>query len=125
MRTIVLLIALSGCIFAADVTVTFDYDFTGGQKCSPTVTANCYDHFESGILNGNLLTMATIPLPVGTGNVTGISGTFTNNDHFGQQKVSVVMVAKDGSGARVTSDPSLCYVTVLLRPHKPVNLVVQ
>lgn len=110
---------------AADISVTFDYDFTGGTRCSATVTANCYDHFEAGILDGNLETMATIPLPAGTGNVTGISGTFSNNDHFGQQKVSVVMVAKDALGARITSDPNLCFVSVVLRPHKPVNLAVQ
>ncbi len=125
MKLLSFVLMLTGLAFAADVTVIFDYDFTNGVKCSPTVTTNCYDHFEAGILNTTLVTMSSIALPAGNGVVTGITGGFTNNDHFGNQKVSVVMVAKDADGARITSDPNLCFVTVVLRPHKPVNLVVQ
>ncbi len=116
---------LVGMAQASTVGVTFTYNFTGLAICSGTVTTNCIDHFEAGTLSGGTFTSSvSVPVPAGaSGTVTGIAGSFTLNS-FGQQVIAVVAVAKNGSGARVTSDPALCQATATIVPSPPTALQV-
>ena len=86
--------------------VKFDYDMTGVVRCSASITTNCLDHFETGLFNSGVITSPTsIPLPAGSGQVTGITGSFPVSSNF--VVVAVLVVAKDGSGNRLTSAPAI------------------
>lgn len=116
---------------ASTITATFAYDFTGGVACSATVTTNCYQQFEIGILVGAALsTQAVVPMPalaVPSGPVANITGGFSFAGGFGTQTVAVIVVAKDSTGARVTSDPTKASATVIVIPGAPtsVKLTIQ
>lgn len=126
MKLLIAVLFSALALSAASVDVSFNYDFTGGQACSTSVTSNCFDHFEVGLLAGSALnTLVSIPLPANpTGQVNGIKGSFTLNAGFGQQTVSAVMVAKDGGGNRITSDPTKCTAQVVITPSAPAGLTV-
>lgn len=96
---------------ASDVTVTFSYDFTYAQICSTTVTVNCLDHFESGLIeNGVMINPFTIPIP---------ANSFTVPTIFGTADVGAVMVARNATGGRVTSIPAVA--SGLFLPRAPTN----
>lgn len=128
MRTIRLVSILLLCwtAFAAEISVSFNYNFTGATACSVTVTTNCIEKFEAGILTGAVFnTQASIPLPANpVGQVNGISGSFTYQAAFGTQTIAAVAVAKDATGQRITSDPTKATAVVTITPSSPKNIVV-
>lgn len=124
MKLLIFLIAVSA--FAADISVSFNYNFTGSAVCSATVTTNCIEKFEAGILTGSVFnTQVSIPLPANpTGQVNGISGAFAYQAAFGTQTISAIAVAKDATGQRITSDPAKTTAVVTITPSSPKNIVV-
>jgi len=119
---LIALFALALPLCAADVTVTFDFNFTM-PTCSTTVAANCDDHFESGILlpAAAINSLVSIPIPANaSGKVAGITGHFKLLA-YGQTEITAIMVGKDGNGNRITSDPLKCTVTITLTPASPTN----
>lgn len=113
---------------AATLSGTFPYTFAGSTVCSSTVTSNCLDHFEVGVLVGTAFnTVVTVPIPASA--VSGTSATggpvivtvppFTFNIAFGQTQLAVIVVAKDGVGNRVTSDPSKSMEVLTVIPSAP------
>ena len=110
----------------ADISVSFNYNFTGATTCSATVTTNCIEKFEAGILTGAVFnTQVSIPLPATpTGQVNGITGTFSYQAAFGTQTISAIAVAKDATGQRITSDPTKTTAVVTIPPSAPKNIVV-
>lgn len=130
MRTTILALlalALATPLSAANITVTFNYDFTSARICSATVTNNCLDHFEVGILSGGGAFASLLSIPISgtpTGPVTGISGSFDLGLGIGPTSIAVIMVAKDGQGNRNTSDPSKCSTIVSVQPGSPSAISV-
>jgi len=126
MRFLVLFLLILPSLWAADVTMTWTYDFTGGKVCSATVTSNCFEKFETGTLAGTTFTkLSDVPLPPNpTGIVTGISSNFQYNSDFGSKTLSVIMVAKDNAGVRITSHPEGAKVDVVIPPSVPSNVKV-
>lgn len=116
-------------LHAAQITVSFNYNFTGTTPCTPTVTANCLEKFEVGILSGAVFnTLTSIPLPANPiGAVNGIGGAFQYNGSYGQVTLSAIVVARDAAGNRITSDPTKATVSVLIPPNTPtgISIVVQ
>lgn len=120
-----ILLAASVPATASDVTVTFTYDFTYAQICSVTVTVNCLSHFESGLIeNGVMINPFTIPIPANSDNkvVNNITGAFTVPTIFGTADVGALMVARNGTGARVTSIPAVA--SGLFLPRAPTNFLL-
>ncbi len=110
---------------AAQVTATWSYDFSNATICGATVSQNCLDHFEVGLLSaaGAFQTLNSIGIPATapSGIVTGISASFNVNGPFGPQTLACIMVAKDASGARVTSAPAAATVAITIAPSNPGN----
>ena len=112
-------------VFGASMTVSFDYDFTDTQLCSATVTMDCLDHFEFGTWKNSVFgVLTTIPIPAGaSGKMQGIGSTFPVTK-FGSAVYAAIAVAKDSTGARITSDPAAptANITVVIVPRPPTNL---
>lgn len=126
MKTILLAFVFGVAAAAADISVSFNYNFTGATPCSATVTTNCIEKFEVGILTGAVFnTQVSVPLPANpTGQVNGISGAFAYQATFGTQTIAAVAVAKDATGQRITSDPTKATAVVTITPSSPKNIVV-
>jgi hypothetical protein len=122
---LVVLVSVAMAQQPATINVSFSYNFTGIAFCSVSVTTNCADHFEAGLLHNSAFdTQASIPIPTGaSGIVNGISGNFFEASAYSSQIISVVMVGKDGSGNRTVSDP-LPAETVLTIPGGSAGGVV-
>lgn len=111
---------------AATVKVTFDYAFSVDQACTASVTNNCIDHFE--VWDGAVLTgtkLGNVPLPAGAGTVdaTGIQASFPISG-YGMHTLSVVAVARDGTGSPSTqSAPATA--SVVVKPGSPKNVAAQ
>lgn len=127
MKRILIFLALILPASAATVTVQFSYDFTGATLCSSSITMNCLDHFESGVLNGTTFTsMLTIPVPANaTGLVSNITGSFKENVAFGTTVTFAgIIVAKDSAGNRITSDPTQAVASASALPTAPTAFSV-
>jgi hypothetical protein len=112
---------------AATISISFGYNFVGAVACSATVTTNCWNHFEVGTITtvagvSTFTTLTSIPLPATTsGTVNGITGTFTQNSVFGLETLGFIMVANDGGGNRIISNPTSASVSVSIQPEGPIN----
>lgn len=108
---------------AATINVTFGFDFTGWTACSTTVTTNCLDHFEVGLVSGSTLkNPISIPLPPNpSGPVSGIAGSLQIVGQLGIQILGYITVGKDGGGSRITSNPLSVTASVTLSPPGPTN----
>jgi hypothetical protein len=101
-------------------TVSWTYSYGGLKICAPGtpgVTLLCLDHFElvdqaAGVLLVSVPIGATPPGPVA----------YSTPITFGFGAVSIVMVAKDALGGRITSDPAKCVLTI--RPDPPGGATV-
>lgn len=125
MKTIAFLFVLVATSAAADLTVTFDYEFTNTQICKTGVTTDCLDHFEIGTLKNSVFSLlGNVPLPANaSGKMTGITATMPI-PKFGSTTVSAIAVAFDSTGARLTSDPAAATVTLVIVPRPPTNFGV-
>jgi|SRR5580658_1963636 hypothetical protein len=124
LKILILAIAAAACARAATITVTFGYNFVAGNvACSATLATNCWSHFEAGTLSaaGAFTTLVSIPLPAApVGAVSGIAGTFTQMGVFGAETLAVIMVANDGSGNRIASNPTAATASVTISPASPL-----
>lgn len=116
-----LLSILSAMANAATISGKAPYDFTGSTICSAIVTSNCLDHLEFGILVGTAFnTLESIPIPAGAAGAVIITvPAVTFNIAFGSTQFSLVMVAKDGAGNRITSDPAKSMAVFVVTPNAP------
>jgi hypothetical protein len=107
-----------GKVFAAHVTLTWSYDYGPMPACSATHPGNCIDHFEVLDITDQKETV-TIQF-VGNakeavGKVDRISANFKYGPPFGHRTISVIAVARDRNGDRVTSNPEVTRLTVFIR----------
>ena len=103
MKKALMLLLATAVAFAAasSVTVNFSYDFTGETPCSPTLQADCIDHFEVGTYYQSVFVgKASVPAPASPSGVTSLSGTFPLAK-YGAVPIAVVSVARDSAGAFV------------------------
>lgn len=107
---------------AANIKVTFDHDTGSAQRCSATITTNCLDHYEAGVMEGsNFSSLVNIPIPAGTGKLTNITGQFMT-EKVGSVTVVVFAVAKGANGNRTASAPATVILTIDYVPNIPTNL---
>ena len=124
MKTL-LLFSLAAAVSGATVNTKFDYNFTGTVRCSATVTTSCLEKFEAGTIKDGVFTsLGASALPAGTGPVTGIAGPSFELSTIGNTVISVVAVAKDETGARLTSDPAAATATAVVKPGAPGNVTI-
>jgi hypothetical protein len=125
---LLLFMTFAAMAFAAQsVDLKFDYTFNL-PVCSTTITTNCIDHFEAlDVTGANSILFFSVPAPAGaSGTVSGITGKGPALAivPLGTRTLSVIAVAKDASGARITSDPNAASVSSVVRPGDTVNVNV-
>lgn len=117
---VLVLLAFSLKAQAADIALAFRFDFTGYTICTSTVTTNCLEKFEVGVVSGGgVSNVVEIPVPASPSGSMTMSGTIVYAN-YGQVTVQAVTVAKDANGARVVSDPAK--LTLAIPPKAPDNL---
>jgi hypothetical protein len=99
--------------------VSWSYDYTRQPACSSSRPNNCIDHFE--ILDytdsQHPKVLRSVPNPTNaTGKVDNISDEFSYGPPFGLRTIVVVAVARDESGAIITSNPFAARKDVEIRP---------
>ena len=115
-------------ILAASVRASWTYDYAPEPTCSPTRSTNCIDHFEVLDISDDqhFIVIKDVPNPsTAIGRVDNISTTFNYGPPFGQRTISVVAVAKDLKGYRVTSNPYAARETVSIRPGATLSIILK
>ena len=113
-------------LLAANVTASWTYDYGPQPACSPAQTINCLDHFEvedvTDPKNIALIKQVSNPQhPVGK--LDNISVTFKYGPPFGQRMISVIAVARDRTGKRITSDPFAACASAVIWPKAKLSLL--
>ena len=113
---------------AVTVTLFWDYDLTAAMICAVPQQNSCLDHFEIGTFNGTIpvfVTAGIVPIGLQSGIVTNIQGSFSfANPPFGRSVFAVIVVGRDASGIRITSDPNLANISFTFGPAAPTNLKI-
>ena len=106
--------------FAATANGSFNYDFSTDPACTPTVPADCIDHFEiwDVTTTPQKLSSVTLPSPV----ASPINFSFKVGPPYGARKWSAVAVSKSGTSSDMTAASS--QATVNVRPGTPASFVV-
>jgi len=94
-------------------------------SCSARRATNCIDHFEVLDISDRKKTVVirSVDNPkAAVGKVGKISADFKYGPPFGQRTISVIAVARDPNGARITSDPDAARVTVSIHPSARMSL---
>lgn len=118
---IAVLLFYSGAL-AAQVTVSWSYDYARQPACSSSRTNNCIDHFEILDYTDQLhpKRLRTVPNPANaSGKVDNISEEFPYGPPFGLRTIVVVAVARDDNGiisAAATSNPFAARKDVEIKP---------
>ena len=119
--TVSFLMAMWTCgAYAATAIGSFNYDFASEPACSPSVTADCIDHFEIWDVTASPKKLAAVTVP--TPAATPVNFTFKVGPPYGARKWSAVAVAKDGTTSDMTATQA--QTTVNVRPGAPASFVV-
>jgi hypothetical protein len=119
--TVSFLVAMWTCgAYAATATGSFNYDFASEPACSPSVAADCIDHFEIWDVTASPKKLAAVAVP--TPAATPVNFTFKVGPPYGARKWSAVAVAKDGTTSDMTA--AQAQTTVNVRPGTPASFVV-
>jgi hypothetical protein len=108
-----------GKVLAAHVTVSWSYDYGPMPACSAARTINCIDHFEVSDITDQKKTVMIQSVgnaKAAVGKVDEISANFKYGPPFGNRTISVIAVARDPNGDRITSNPYAARLTVFIRP---------
>lgn len=117
---------------AATATGQFTYDYSVDPPCAGNVNdKNCIDHFQifditahpSDVVLTTIVPSTNPPLPTG---ITPVPFNFKVGAPYGTRKWAVVAVARDASGAMVSSDVTApaAQATIMVRPGAPAAFVV-
>jgi len=114
-------------VLAANVRASWTYDYSPEPACSATRPTGCIDHFEVlDITDQHLALIRDVPNPnPATGRVDNISTNFKYGPPLGRRTISVVAVAKDSQGNRVTSNPYAARATVSIRPGATISTILE
>lgn len=108
-----------GKVLAANVIVSWSYDYGPMPACSETRTIDCIDHFEvldiTDPNNTVVIQSVSNPKPA-VGKVDKVSTDFKYGPPFGQRTISVIAVGRDRDRVRTTSNPYAARVTVFVHP---------
>jgi hypothetical protein len=108
-----------GKVLAANVIVSWSYDYGPMPACSETRTIDCLDHFEVLDITdpNNTVAIQSVNNPRPTaGKVDKVSTDFKYGPPFGQRTISVIAVGRNRNRARTTSSPYAAQVTVFIHP---------
>lgn len=116
MKRLIALAFLCIPLLGAQSTVTgsFNYNFVSNTICTTTLKANCYDHFEVGIVNnGTFTSSASVPIPTNIpGQVNNIAYTFTQSTAITLPTIiGARIVVRDAAGNLQTSISTTVTVT--------------
>jgi hypothetical protein len=114
-------------LLGAKVRANWTYDFTPEPACSASRSTNCIDHFEVlDITTEKFALITSVPNPTqAVGKIDNISASFKYGPPFGQRTISVVAVAKDAKGNRITSNPYAARATASIRPGATVSTILK
>ena len=110
---------LVGKVLAAQVTVSWSYDYGPMPACSAARTTECIDHFEVLDITDQkdvVMIQSVGNAESAVGKVDKISANFKYGPPFGHRTFSVIAVARDLNGDRITSDPHAARLTLFIRP---------
>jgi len=116
-----LLIASRAC--GSTVNLSWNYDYTGLNVCSATITKNCLDHFEMNDATGGApVLIAAVQNPANaSGKAMPVTGTFQTST-FGQRVFAVTAVGRDSVGNLISSDWTKCQGVFQVPPSAPSSL---
>lgn len=126
-RLLQVLCIFSWAVSGYSATATFNYTFSN-PVCSATVSTNCVSGFAVGTVAAGVFTqMAVCPLPSATtGNITGITCTFTGTSPLGSVTFAVLATyvgATMGTGGNSPLTAS-AETSVMVTPSSPSGVVI-
>src|ERR1043166_9159863 len=93
---------------AATATGSFNYDFSQDPACADSTSKNCIDHFQIFDVTAHpsdvSLSAVVPPNTTNPSGVTSVPFNFKVGAPYGSRKWAVTAVARDASGAMVSSD---------------------
>jgi hypothetical protein len=113
-------------LLAANVTASWTYDYGPQPACSPVQTINCLEHFEVEDVTDlkKIALIKKVDNPEhAVGKQDNISVTFKYGPPFGQRTISVIAVARDRTGKRITSDPFAACASAAIWPKAKLSLL--
>jgi hypothetical protein len=124
---IVLQLCLAGPASAANVTLSWNYNYSVDTPCTASVTKNCVSGFEYGTTPDSGATLNKIgtvsnPTPATSG-ATAVTTTFTQGPPYGSIVYYARTIGLDGNGNTVYSSAALA-TAVQLTPTAPTGLTV-
>ncbi len=103
----------------ATVTISWSYDYSADPPCSAARSTTCIDYFEIEDITRTPVLLRSVTNPPDASGLKDITITLRIGRTFGERTISVIAVAKDGSGNRVTSNPYAARVTVKIPSGGP------
>ena len=108
----------------ANLTASWNYNYVPQPPCADAQASNCIDHFEVEDITDSekSVLIKTVSNPTSSGSNAKVQTSFTYGPPFGIRTISVIAVARDHGGKRVTSNPYAARVTVNVQPHAKLSL---